>query len=63
MPAMLLRAGMALYRSRYWRPVERMASRPAATQQNVLRRLLAANRGTRFAASTGSRTFTITEAW
>ena len=45
---MLLRAGMALYRGRYWWPVERMASRPAATQQNVLRRLLAANRGTRF---------------
>lgn len=45
---MLLRAGMALNRVRYWRPVERMASRPAATQQKVLLRLLAANRGTRF---------------
>ena len=45
---MLLRAGMALHYGRYWRPVERMASRPAATQQKVLRRLLAANRETRF---------------
>jgi acyl-CoA synthetase (AMP-forming)/AMP-acid ligase II len=45
---MFLRAGMALSCWRYWRPVERMASRPAATQQKVLRRLLVANRSTRF---------------
>jgi GH3 auxin-responsive promoter len=45
---MLFRAGMALYQGRYWRPVERMASQPGPTQQNVLRRLLAANCGTRF---------------
>src|SRR6478609_10307828 len=45
---MWLRAGMALHYGRYWRPVERMAARPSATQQNVLRRLLVANRGTRF---------------
>lgn len=50
---MLLRAGMAFRYGRYWRPVERMASRPAATQQSVLRRLLVANRGTRFGIEHG----------
>lgn len=50
---MFLRAGMALYRDRYWRPVNRMASRPAAAQQNVLRRLLVANRDTRFGVEHG----------
>ena len=50
---MLLRAAMALYYTRYWRPVERMASRPEATQQNVLRRLLLANRATRFGVEHG----------
>jgi hypothetical protein len=50
---MLLRAGMALHCRRYWRPVERMAARPAATQQGVLRRLVVANRGTRFGIEHG----------
>jgi hypothetical protein len=50
---MLLRAGMALHKARYWRPVARMASRPATTQQSVLRRLLVANRGTRFGIEHG----------
>jgi hypothetical protein len=45
---MLLRAGMALSYLRRWRPVEGMASRPAETQQKVLRRLLVANHGARF---------------
>src|SRR5437764_10605291 len=45
---MLLRAAMMLNGGRYWRSVERMASRPAATQQSVLRRLVVANRDTRF---------------
>jgi hypothetical protein len=50
---MLLRAGMALYYSRYWRSVEPLTSRPAAAQQEVLRRLVAANRSTRFGLEHG----------
>src|SRR5580765_5054186 len=50
---MLLRGGMALHNARFWRPVARMASRPATTQQSVLRRLLVANRGTRFGIEHG----------
>ena len=45
---LLMRAGMELRRIRYWRPLERMASQPDATQQQVLRSLLVANRKTRF---------------
>ena len=35
MPDLLMRAGMELRRIRYWRPLERMASQPDATQQQV----------------------------
>jgi GH3 auxin-responsive promoter len=45
---LLIHAGMAVNYGRHWRPVDRMASRPAATQLDVLRRLLASNRDTRF---------------
>lgn len=38
---------------RYWRPIERAARRPDATQEEVLRRLLAANRATRFGVEHG----------
>jgi hypothetical protein len=45
---LLLRTGMELHGIRYWRPLERMAGHPDATQQQVLRSLLVANRNTRF---------------
>jgi hypothetical protein len=50
---MLLRAGMALYYSRYWRSIEPLTSQPAAAQQEVLRRLVVANRSTRFGIEHG----------
>jgi acyl-coenzyme A synthetase/AMP-(fatty) acid ligase len=39
--------------ARHWRPVERAARRPDAAQQDVLRRLVTANRDTRFGAEHG----------
>lgn len=53
MRGLLLRAGMSLYQYRHWRPVERMAQHPAATQQDVLQKLLQANRDTRFGVEHG----------
>ena len=50
---MLLRSQMLVYRALYWRRVERMAHRPDAVQQEVLRRLLLANRTTRFGVEHG----------
>ncbi|MGB7217278.1 MAG: GH3 auxin-responsive promoter family protein [Vicinamibacterales bacterium] len=50
---MVLHAGMLANRIRYWRPLERLARRPAEAQQHVLLRLLAANRGTRFGVEHG----------
>jgi hypothetical protein len=50
---LLLRAGMELHRVRYWRPLERMAHRPDAAQQQLLRSLLFANRHTRFGIEHG----------
>jgi hypothetical protein len=49
----LLRAGMSYARVRHWRPVERMARRPDDAQRNVLKRLMAANRDTRFGREHG----------
>src|SRR5688500_13878743 len=53
MTSPLLGAAMLFYRSRYWRPLERMAHRPDVAQQDVLRKLLSANRDTRFGADHG----------
>jgi len=48
MRRLFLRTSMAVARQRYWRPVERLARRPDAAQRDVLQRLIAANRETRF---------------
>lgn len=53
MQAPLLRAGMWLNQVRHWRPLERAARRPDRTQQDVLRRLMGANRDTRFGVAHG----------
>jgi hypothetical protein len=53
MTSPLLGAGMLFYRSRYWRPLERMTHRPAVAQRDVLRSLLSANRDTRFGSEHG----------
>jgi len=50
---MLLRSQMLVYRALYWRRVERMAHRPDAVQQDVLRQLLLANRTARFGVEHG----------
>ena len=50
---LLLRAGMGLHGIRYWRPLARMARHPDATQQQLLRSLLVANRNTRFGIEHG----------
>jgi hypothetical protein len=47
----LVDAGMAWYRWRYWRPLDRAATRPRAAQAALLRRLLTANAGTEFGAA------------
>lgn len=44
----LLRAGMALNGTRFWRPVARMSADPRGAQTAVLRRIIAANRNTTF---------------
>jgi hypothetical protein len=44
----LIAAGMAWYGWRYWRPLDRAAARPAATQAALLRRILTANAATDF---------------
>ncbi len=44
---------MLVYRALHWRRVERMAHRPDAAQQDVLRQLLLANRATRFGVEHG----------
>src|SRR5688500_8410449 len=49
----LLRAGMQFYRARYWRPMKRAADRPGDAQCRTLRRLLLANRDTRFGTTHG----------
>lgn len=49
----ILQAGMLLYRARYWRPVERLAREPDVAQRDALRRLLVANRETRFGIEHG----------
>lgn len=53
MRGLLLRAGMQFYRERYWRPLERAADRPGDAQRETMRRLLLANRDTRFGATHG----------
>jgi hypothetical protein len=50
---MLTQAAMALYRWRYWRPVERMAAHPGMAQSGVLRNLIARNRDTAFGQTHG----------
>lgn len=52
MQSLLLRAGI-LVAHRHWRLVERLATRPGAAQQEVLTRVLAANRRTRFGVEHG----------
>jgi hypothetical protein len=53
MRRMLLRGSMLAYESLYWRPVKRKALRPETSQRDVLRRLLSANRDTRFGVEHG----------
>ena len=53
MTSPLLGAGMLFYQRRYWRPLERMAHRPAVAQRDVLRKLMSANRDTRFGVEHG----------
>lgn len=48
MSGLLLRAGMSYYQYRHWWPTERKTRHPAATQHEVLQKLLRANRDTRF---------------
>lgn len=49
----MLRAAMWYSRLRYWRPLERLGDRPDEAQHEVLRRLLAANRDTKFGRAHG----------
>jgi hypothetical protein len=48
MPGGLFRIGMLAYAARYWLPVTRFAQYPDRTQEKVLRRIVTANRATRF---------------
>jgi hypothetical protein len=50
---LVLRLGMMLNGGRHWSAVKRMARRPDAAQRRVLRRILRANRGTRFGTEHG----------
>jgi hypothetical protein len=51
--ALMFRAAMALYYGPSWRAVEDLARDPSAAQRQVLRRLLEANRSTRFGCEHG----------
>jgi hypothetical protein len=53
MQRIALHAGMLVYAARFWRPVERLATRPDAAQRDVLGRLLFVNRDTRFGKEHG----------
>jgi hypothetical protein len=53
MQSALLRAGMLYSRLRHWRPLERLAHRPDDAQREVLRRIVDANRDTRFGREHG----------
>jgi hypothetical protein len=44
---------LSQYWSQYWRPLERMTRQPGAAQEEALRRLLSANRDTRFGIEHG----------
>jgi GH3 auxin-responsive promoter len=48
MPGLLFRGAMLTYGIRHWWPLKVYARNPDATQEGVLRRILAANRRTRF---------------
>jgi hypothetical protein len=53
MRGLLLAAAMQYARLRHWRPVERLAERPDAAQETVLRGLVSANRDTGFGRAHG----------